>query len=210
MGAGAFADNTNLSVVALRGNKPSTGTDVFKNTAATTAYVKVGATGFGNTYNGVLTVVIGSVPGSPSISTLVAGDGSATVTFVAPTASPIPAITDYRVEFIGPYDFSWSIFSHSVSASTLSYTITGLTNGTSYGVRVRAINALGSGNAGEPGDVVPAVPVTVPGAPTVSSFTAGNGSGTVTFSAPAVSGGFAITDYVVEYKTTAGSSWSTF
>jgi hypothetical protein len=54
-------------------------------------------------------------------------------------------------------------------------------------------------------------PATAPGVPTLSSAIAGNAQVALTWSAPAGDGGSAITDYVVQYRTTTGpGSWNTF
>ncbi|NDD62269.1 MAG: hypothetical protein EBZ46_08470, partial [Actinobacteria bacterium] len=50
----------------------------------------------------------------------------------------------------------------------------------------------------------------LPGAPTIGTPTAGSSQVTVTWTAPASNGGSAITDYVVEYSSDAGSTWTTF
>ena len=77
--------------------------------------------------------------------------------------------------------------------------VTGLTNGTAYTFTVAAINAVGTGPASAASNsVTPAASTTtVPGAPTIKTVTAGNGSVTVTWAAPASNGGSAITGYVI-------------
>jgi len=50
----------------------------------------------------------------------------------------------------------------------------------------------------------------LPGAPTSVSGTAGNAQVSLTWSAPAATGGYSITDYAVQYSSNSGSSWTTF
>lgn len=53
--------------------------------------------------------------------------------------------------------------------------------------------------------------VTVPDAPTAVNANAGSSQVTLTWTAPANDGGAAVTDYVVQYRTTAGpGAWTTF
>ncbi|GEM_PF-1217119 len=56
----------------------------------------------------------------------------------------------------------------------------------------------------------PVVPTTVPGAPTGLSAAPGTMEALVTWTAPLDTGGSPIIDYVVEYSTDAGTTWTTF
>lgn len=96
---------------------------------------------------------------------------------------------------------------HSAPSTSSPFTITGLTTGTLYSVRIRATNAAGTGSASA---AVAAVPHTTPGAPTSLSATSGPASASLTWSAPSSDGGRPVTDYVVQYATSAGGTYSTF
>ena len=74
--------------------------------------------------------------------------------------------------------------------------VSGLTNGTAYTFTVTATNAVGTGPSSVPSSAVTPTAVTAPLAPTGVSATAGNGSATVSWTAPA-NGGSPITSYTV-------------
>jgi len=128
-----------------------------------------------------------TVPGAPGSVTAVGNNATATVSFTAPSNGN-SAITGYTATS------SPGGFTSTGAASPL--TVSGLTNGTAYTFTVTATNAVGTGAASAPSNsVTPSAGLTVPGAPTIGTATAGNGSMTVTFSAPASNGGSAITSY---------------
>ncbi|GES43112.1 hypothetical protein RsS62_23640 [Rhizobium dioscoreae] len=127
------------------------------------------------------------VPGAPTIGSVTAGNGQATVSFAAPASNGGAAITGYTVTS------SPGGFTATGTGSPIS--LTGLTNGTSYTFTVKATNSVGTGSASPASSAV--TPSTVPGAPTIGSATARNGQVTVGFSAPASDGGAAITSYTV-------------
>jgi hypothetical protein len=84
--------------------------------------------------------------------------------------------------------------------------VTGLANGTAYTFVVTATNAFGS-TASEAS--APVTPRTIPGTPNAPTATRGDTSVSLSWTAPA-NGGSAITDYLVQYSSNSGSSWTTF
>ena len=73
------------------------------------------------------------------------GNGELTVGWTAPTENGGSAITGYKVQWkSGTESFGDPSREHTTGASPRLYTITGLTNGTQYTVRVRATTALGN------------------------------------------------------------------
>ena len=126
-----------------------------------------------------------TVPNAPTSLSATAGDGQATISFT-PGSNGGSAITNYKYSLDGTnfLDFSPSITSSPV-------TISGLTNGTSYNVYLKAVNARGDSSASTSVSVTPS---TTPSAPTSLSATAGDGQATISFT-PGSNGGSAITNY---------------
>ena len=59
--------------------------------------------------------------------------------------------------------------------------------------------------------ITPPTPVnTVAGAPTAVSATAGDSSASVSWTVPTANGGATITDYVIEYSSDSGATWTAF
>jgi hypothetical protein len=83
----------------------------------------------------------------------------------------------------------------SAAAGATSLAVTGLTNGTSYTLQVRALNVAGASAYSAMSNAV--VPKAVPGAPTIGTATAGNATATVYWAAPASTGGSPITSYTI-------------
>jgi len=83
-------------------------------------------------------------PGPPLNVTATPGDGQAVITWSPPTSAGSFPITNYQVQ-VSPGGHTCL-----VQAPTLTCTITGLTNGTSYTAVVRALNGAGWGTFSTP------------------------------------------------------------
>jgi alpha-tubulin suppressor-like RCC1 family protein len=83
-------------------------------------------------------------PTAPQSVVAVAGDTQAIVSWSAPANNGGSAVTDYVVEYSVSGSATWSVFNDGVSTS-LSTTVTGLINDTSYSFRVSALNAINTG-----------------------------------------------------------------
>ncbi|GGK10307.1 hypothetical protein GCM10010123_45340 [Pilimelia anulata] len=162
----------------------------------------VNAAGNGGASGGQ-TVTPATTPGQPTQLGVVRGDSSLDLTFTPPGNNGGNAITSYQVSTDNGATWS-TVTTAAGNGGTRTATVTGLTNGTTYQVRVRAVNGVGAGtaSAAEPG-----TPSTVPGAPTGVSAAAGNNTAEVTFTPPASDGGATIAGY--EFSTDGGTTWAT-
>jgi hypothetical protein len=129
-----------------------------------------------------------------------AGDGQVGLTWVAPLAgSPVNYVIDYRE--VG--EASW--MSIDTQSTSLTYAVTGLTNGTNYEFRVDAMaDAL---TVQSYSSSIEAIPSGTPTAPTVS-LVAGVSQITVSWIA-ATGNGSAITDYIIRYRANGSNVWRT-
>ena len=145
-----------------------------------------------------------TVPGAPTSVVAVSGNASLAVTWVAPTSTGGSPITDYLVKYSSDGGSTWMRFfpASGQLITALSCTVTGLTNGTPYVIKVIANNAVGIGAPST--NSAPVTPSTVPGSPTSVVAVSGNGQLTVTWVAPASTGGSPITDYLVKYSSNGG------
>ena len=119
-------------------------------------------------------------PLAPTITTVISGNQSATVTFTGQPARGAP-ITGYAYTL----DASATTV-YDVSGAVSPLTIPGLTNETLYNVRIAAITPAGYSAWSLAKPVTPVYKV--PDMPVISGVTAGSGQLTVTFTAPAANG----------------------
>ena len=124
------------------------------------------------------------------------------VSWSAPSSNGYPII-DYDVQYKRTSSSTWLDRSHS--GTSRSTTITGLSSGATYEVRVRAQNALGEGSYSLSDSDMTAAPPSTPSSLTLSV------SGTTisaSWSLPN-SNGATITGYSVQYKLSTSNTWIT-
>ena len=158
--------------------------------------VNVNGEGAESAESNSVTPVVGSAPDAPTSLVATAGNAQISVAFTA-GATGGSAITSYKYSLNGG-----AYITADQTASPII--ITGLTNGTPYTVKLRAVNENGDGaESAESNSVTPNIPVsTTPDAPTSLLATAGNTQISVAFTAGA-SGGSDITGY--KYSVNGGA-----
>lgn len=141
--------------------------------------------GISNASNSI-SVTAGQAAAAPtSLAIQSRGDGQLTISFI-PGSDYGMAITNYKYSLDGG---SFVALNPVDAASPV--TITGLTNGTSYSVRLRAVNAVGDGAVSTS---ISGIPGTVASAPSSLSVIPGDGSATIKFTQTS-NGGLSISDY---------------
>ncbi len=145
-----------------------------------------------------------TAPLAPTIGTITPGNQQLSVAFTAGSDGG-SAITTYKYSTDGGATFltrqTGTTASPIIITTLSSDGTTPLTNGASYNVQIRAVNAIGDGTATAS---TAATPYTTPSAPTINSVTAGNTQLSVDFTANAT-GGSAITNY--QYSTDGGATF---
>jgi titin len=151
-----------------------------------------------------------TTPGAPTITTgaggMVPANQTLSISYSAPANNGGSPVTGYQ--YSTDAGATWQVRTDGLAATSTTMTIsvlssdgvTSLTNGATYHVEIRAVNAAGAGLGSA---VATGVPVSVPNAPTISSVTSENGALGVTF-APGSNGGSAVISYAYSIN---GGSW---
>jgi hypothetical protein len=194
LGGNAFISNSSLTQISFEGNAPGNGggqgdfnvpagTRAITTTLGRSSFVTPPTT----TWRGLNVV---SPPDAPTSLSATAGDSQISIDFTA-GANNGSALTNYK------YSLDNSTYTaFSPSDTTTPLVIPGLTNGTSYTIRLKAVNAAGDSVASSSVTATPVSPLTVisvaaiggvtapvTGATPVTTVTAANGyTGTVNWS----------------------------
>jgi len=149
---------------------------------------------------------VGTVPTAPGIPTATAGPASISAVWTAPGDNGGAAISNYRLEV---NDMVASTNSYLDVGTTLSNNITGLVNGDTYRIRVRAENSFGPGVwSGWSSNLTP---ISTPSAPLNPAITVtAVGEATAVWSPPADDGGRPLTGYQVSLENATGGGAVTY
>jgi hypothetical protein len=137
-----------------------------------------------------------TVPGAPSLTTAVVGDGSVALGWNAPVSNGGAEIASYTARATPG--------GSTCTTTSLGCAIGGLTNGVQYSFTVYATNSVGSGPES---NALSATPRTAPSAPRNVTAKAGGTGIKVTWATPTSNGGAAITAYQI-YRGASASTGS--
>ncbi|GAA3559172.1 hypothetical protein GCM10022197_13210 [Microlunatus spumicola] len=166
---------------------PCTVTGLTNGTAYTFTVVADNANGSSSASQASSAVTPALAPDAPTAVEGAGADGSALVSWTAPASDGGSAVTGYTV--------TASPGGANATCVSSPCRVMGLDNGEDYTFTVVATNPIGSST---PSDASAPVSVrTVPGAPTITKVTHGNGAATVTFDAPSEDGGAPVTGYTL-------------
>jgi uncharacterized repeat protein (TIGR02543 family) len=144
-------------------------------------------------------------PGVPTISSVSASDGAATITVTPDVNGGAPSSYTVTASPATPSPATCTVFAPATSCS-----IAPLTNGTSYTFSATANNAAGTSSSSAPSSSV--TPAGKPSVPTGVVATPGNTSASLSWTAPASNGGATIQSYTATASpggatcTTSGTS----
>jgi predicted phage tail protein len=157
------------------------------------ATVNAVGTGTPTAASGSVTPVAGTPPNAPTSLAATAGNAQLALAWTAPSAPGTSAITGYSVEYTPSGGSAQTV---STGSTATSYTLTGLTNGTAYTVRVAGVSAAGTGAYSSTVSSTPSA-LSAPTAVRNLAAPTGDCGAVASWDAPSSDGGSAITGYRV-------------
>ncbi len=162
--------------------------------------------GPGKSARSVQTAAVLGRPDPPGSLSATPDDGQVTLDWTPPDANGSP-ITRYEYRLRDDegttWDPDWTTIPNS-DAQTTSYTLDGLTNGTEYTFEVRAVNALGAGEAAR----TTGIPATVPSVVVYLVATPHPAQVVIDWGTPASNGGTPIIEYEFRYSSASPATWT--
>jgi titin len=164
------------------------------------------AVGTSETLTGSFTTTAGAPLAPQNLAATSVTGTTLTLTWNLPTSNGGSPITDYKIEVSSNGGSSWSAITHSASNSR-AFNVTGLAKGTSYRFRVSTITTIGTSAA--PAVLSVTTVGNAPASPTTLKVTATTTTTvTLSWSQAAVVNGSAVRNYIVEYSTNSGGTWT--
>jgi hypothetical protein len=154
-------------------------------------------------------VLVAQPPGAPTIDAITSSSGQISIAFTAGITNGA-AITNY--EYSTNNGVNWT--TRSPVATTSPITVSGLSNGTAYNVRLRAINSAGTSDSSTAVSATPTAVVVAGGsnistsygtAASSSQFTASGGTSPYTFTLSSTPTGVSISGGVVTASATTNA-----
>ena len=151
-----------------------------------------------------------TAPGAPTgLTATASGTTTINLSWTAPASTGGSAITGYKIEVSPNGTSNWTALVANTASTTTTYEHSGLAAGTTRHYRVSAINSVGTSTTSNVANATTNTANTAPGAPTGLTATA---SGTtrinLSWTAPASTGGSAITGYKIEVSPNGTSNWT--
>lgn len=143
------------------------------------------------------------VPTAPIGFDVIPGDKKIDLSWTAPSDPGSHTITDYKYAYTtsDPTNHpnqAWK----AIGSTSTSHTLTGLTNGITYSISLRAVSGAGDGAVVGPLSAISTIP-----APTNFTAAAGDGEVRLSWTPPTVVSGSPLTDY--DFSKDDGANWET-
>ena len=130
------------------------------------------------------------------------------LSWIAPSITGGAAISGYKIEVSADGGTNWSDLVANTGTTDRTYAHTGLSGGDTRHYRVSAINSAGTGPASDVASATTNTP-TVPAAPTgLRARADGPTRIELSWIAPSITGGVAISGYKIEVSADGGTTWS--
>jgi hypothetical protein len=160
-------------------------------------------TNFGKGLYVVLATNAAALPSAPlALHIVSSASQTVTVGWELPASAPAGSISGFRVE--QSLDGTAWTTTQTAAGTSLSATLAGLVNGTTYEIRVTPISGAGLGAS----SVILAAPGAAPDLVTGLTATAGDKKITLIFKTPVNNGGYSIDYYTVQQANSANGPWS--
>ncbi len=167
-----------------------------------------GSNGISTATDTAAVTVNATEPGAPtSLTATASGTTTINLSWTAPADNGGSAITGYKIEVSLNGTSNWTELVANTNSTI--YTHSGLAAGDTRHYRVSAINSVGTSTTSNVANATTNTANTAPGAPTSLTATA-SGSTTINLSwtAPASTGGSAVTGYKIEVSLNGTSNWT--